>query len=95
MPIGGFVVTVLPDHRDQVAGRVEAIEGAEVYGWDDKGNLVVVIETETSDDMERLVDEIKEYDGVVSVGLAYLYFEDEVEKIERGEIKPEIPRRKN
>ncbi|NPA15615.1 MAG: chaperone NapD [Deferribacteres bacterium] len=89
MPVGGFVVSVLPDDAERLKNELALVDGVEVYGWDEKGNIVVVIEAETSDLMEELVEKLKRIDGVLTVGLAYLHFEDEVDKIERGEIKPE------
>ncbi len=90
MPIGGFVVSVLPADVERFKEKLETMENVDVYGWDEKGNIVVVIEAETSDLMEDVVERIKKMEEVLSVGLAYLHFEDEVEKIEKGEIKPEI-----
>ncbi|BAT70886.1 conserved hypothetical protein [Thermosulfidibacter takaii ABI70S6] len=90
MPIGGFVVSVLPVDRERVERKLTEFSNVTVYGSDEKGNIIVVMESETSDEMDELVETIKRIDGVLSVGLACLYFEDEVEKIERGELKPEI-----
>ncbi len=90
MPIGGFVVVAVSEFLDRVVDDLKSRSCVSVYGTDDKGNIVVVIESETSEEMERLVEEIKSIDGVLNVGLAYLHFEDEVDKIERGEIKPPI-----
>lgn len=90
MPIGGFVVTAATDAVKEVKESLRGIDNLTMYGDDQEGNLIVVLDTETSDEMERLVDEIKSLSGVLSVGAAYLNFEDEIEKIEKGIIKPEI-----
>ena len=94
MPIGGFVVSALPQDTEQVIEKLKSMSGITIYGSDEKGNIVVVIESETSDDMEEVVEKIKKIEGVLTVGLAYLHFEDEVEKIEKGELRPEIGFRK-
>ncbi len=90
MPIGGFVVQSEPDLVFKLKEKLSRLAGIDVYASDEKGNIVVVIESETSDDMEETVKEISSMDGVLSVGLAYLNAEDEVEKIEKGEYVPKI-----
>jgi len=90
MPIGGFVVQSEPEFVNKVKEELLRLPGIEVYANDEKGNIVVVIESETSDIMEKTVNEISSMRGVLSVGLAYLHAEDEVEKIEKGEYVPTI-----
>ncbi len=90
MVIGGFVVQTEPAFTNQIQNRLLQIEEVEVYGSDDKGNIVIVIESSSSDDMESLVKDISSIEGVFSVGLAYLNAEDEVERIEKGEYVPKI-----
>lgn len=86
MPIGGFVVTCDPERVETVAERLGAIAGVEVHGSDEKGNVVAVLDTSTSDEMEDLVREIEGIEEVLSVGLTYLNAEDEIGKIASGEL---------
>ncbi len=90
MPIGGFVVMADPKEIDSVLIKLKRKDFVEVYGSDQKGNIVIVIDTKTSDDMEDIVKEISLITGVLSVGLTYLHAEDEVEKIEQGKYIPKI-----
>ncbi|OAG28043.1 chaperone NapD [Thermodesulfatator autotrophicus] len=90
MPIGGFVVHVIPDKKDKVLDSLAGFQSLTIYGHDEKGHVIVVLDTATSEEMERLVDKIGEIDGVINCDLAYLHGEDEVEKIESGEYKPKI-----
>ncbi len=90
MPIGGFVVNVVPEELEAVRKALAAYPEVEIYGHDEKGRLIVVLETQTSEEMETLVREISRQEGVLSMDLAYLHGEDEVEKIEAGEYKPKI-----
>jgi nitrate reductase NapD len=94
MPIGGFVVNTLPEKSREVAAHLETMTGVEIHGRDEQGNIVAVIETETSDLMEECVKQIEGLAHVLNVGAVYLHAEDEVEKIERGEIVPEHPFKK-
>ncbi len=91
MPIGGFVVSTLPEEKENVIQTLKGMVGNTVYGSDEEGNIILVLDMETSDEMEKRVEEIKKIPGVLNVGLAYMHFEDELEKIEKGIIKPEIP----
>ena len=96
MPIGGFVITVDPKEIDTVKAELSDRDACDVHGTDDKGNIVAVLDTETSDAMDDIVHELEQDPRILSVGLAYLHAEDEVEKIIRGEITPDLrKRRKN
>jgi len=90
VPIGGLVVSTVPKEKDRVILELEGCVGASVYGSDDEGNIVLVLDTDSSDEMEAQVEEIKRIPGVINVGVAYLHFEDELDKIREGIIKPEI-----
>ncbi len=88
MPIGGFVVTVIPERSDEAERDLASMEGVEIHGRDDKGNLVVVVESDTSEAMEQLVKEMSARQFVLSVGLVYFHAEDEVASIESGKYVP-------
>ena len=90
MPIGGFVLHVRPERREEILPVLERMEGLTVYGYDDRGQIVIVLETETSEAMEKVVEEILGLEGVINCDLAYLHGENEVEKIEKGEYVPKI-----
>ncbi|PXF59745.1 MAG: hypothetical protein C4B58_02700 [Deltaproteobacteria bacterium] len=81
MPIGGFVINIDPTSKEKVLQELEKLEGVEIYGSDSKGNIVAVIDSETSEEMESSVEKISAINGVLTVGLTYLHAEDEVEKI--------------
>ncbi len=82
----------VPERLEEVRQALEGVSGVEVYGWNEKGEMVVVYEAESLDAME---EEVKmwprKFEGVVSVSVAYLNTEDEVERIERGEFVPKRP----
>ncbi len=90
MPIGGFVVNIVPEEKEKVLAAFEEVKALTVYGHDDEGHLIVVLENESSEEMEKLVRRLLQIEGVLSFDLAYLHGEDEVEKIEAGEFKPKI-----
>ena len=84
MPIGGVVITTRPADIKQVTNNLARIAGAEIYGQDDKGNIVAVLDTETSEAMEELIDQINADPLVLGVGLTYLNTEDEAQLMQSG-----------
>ena len=96
MPIGGFVITVDPKEIDTVKAELDGRDECEVHGTDEKGNIVAVIDTETGDAMDGIVLALEKDPRILSVGLAYLHAEDEIDKIISGEITPDLRKhRKN
>ncbi len=88
MPIGGFVVNVHPDTIDAAIEALKTVEGLEIHGSDERGNVVVVLESETSEQMEEMVRSLMAMEQVLNVGLTYFNAEDEVEKIDSGRNRP-------
>lgn len=96
MPISGIVISCKPEDRDQLLVQLESIASMELHGADDRGNIVAVLETTTTDEMESVMKEVSGLERVLHVGLTYLNTEDETERILTGEYSPEIfGRRKN
>lgn len=91
MPIGGFIVNAQPEFVSEVAGKLNLIDDVEVHGFDDSGNIVAVIDSVTSDVMEAQVKKIESLEPVLTVGVAYLHAEDEIDKIESGELVIDNP----
>jgi nitrate reductase NapAB chaperone NapD len=90
MPIGGFVITIDTATQDAVLSQFSKFPSVEVHGVDKEGNAVVVIDTETSDEMEQITKQLQKIDGVITLGVTYFHAEDEIEKIESGELKPSL-----
>lgn len=88
MPIGGFVIQIDTAARSEVFAPLGNMPEVELYGEDEKGNLVAVLDCETSQRMEKVVEEIAAIAGVLNVGLAYIHAEDEVERIAAGDYVP-------
>jgi nitrate reductase NapAB chaperone NapD len=88
MPIGGFVISFKPEDKDRVLARLGEEPTLEVHGVDDNGNIVAVVDTPTSDEMDEVVHSLEKTEVILNVGLAYLHAEDEVEGIIKGEIRP-------
>lgn len=85
MPISGVVITSRPLDKAQALQSLSGFAEVEVYGVDDMGNIIAVLETRSSEEMERLIDRISKDKHVLHVGLAYLNTEDEAERLKKGE----------
>ncbi|NOZ55837.1 MAG: chaperone NapD [Calditrichaeota bacterium] len=76
MPIAGLAVLVKPDQTDSVRETLSQMECVEVYGADDKGNLIVVLDCSSTEQMREVEKQLRQVDGVVNVAGAYYNFED-------------------
>lgn len=85
MPIGGVVITCRAEFKDTVLKDLEYWAELEIHGADDQGNIVAVIDSRSSEDMERLIDSINKHEHILNVGMTYLNTEDEADKMARGE----------
>ena len=85
MPIGGVVISSFPQQSHVVIKNLGQIPEVEVHGDDDQGNIVAVLDTRTSEEMEQIIDRINRDENVLGVGLTYLNTEDEAERLNKGE----------
>ncbi len=85
MPISGVVITTRPTEKVAVMQSLTAIAELEIFGDDQKGNIVAVLETGSSEEMEKIMDRISKDTLVLHVGLTYLNTEDEAERMAKGE----------
>ena len=85
MPIGGIVISSQPAEKDEVLRALAAISQVEVYGDDEKGHIVAVLETASSEEMEKIIKRIDKDQNVLHVGLTYLNAEDEALRMASGE----------
>ena len=83
MPIGGFIINIDPENSIEALESLSDISHLEVHGSDDKGNIVAVIDTETSKEMQRIVDDLNKFEFVLTVGLTYINVEDEGESVSK------------
>lgn len=85
MPISGVVISSRVTGKNEVLRSLAGISEVEVYGDDEKGNIVAVLETESSEEMEKLIDRINKDPHILHVGLTYLNTEDEALLMAKGE----------
>jgi nitrate reductase NapD len=85
MPISGVIITCRPTEKAAALHFLTAIPAVEVFGDDEQGNIVAVLETASSEEMEKLIGRIGKNPCVLHVGLTYLNTEDEAERMAQGE----------
>lgn len=85
MPISGVVITSRPEQKETVLAELEAYGALEIHGADEKGNIVAVLDTESSEEMEKIIDSINKHEHILNVGMTYLNTEDEAERMAKGE----------
>ncbi|MBA3005201.1 MAG: chaperone NapD [Proteobacteria bacterium] len=96
MVIAGFVVQCQPQSQQDTVVALEALGQVEVFGADEKGNIVTVVDAESSADLEKIVKKMEGIEQVLNVGLTYLNVEDEAKKIASGDLSPNpFPRKKH
>ena len=77
MPIGGLVISVDPDTNKEKMEILAGITHLEIHGSDDKGNIVAVVDTQTTKEMQNVIDHLNNLDWILSVGMTYINVEDE------------------
>lgn len=88
MVIAGFVVQCHPRSQRDTVTALEAIDQVKVFGTDEKGNIITVVDADSSADLERIVKKMEKLEQVLTVGLTYLNMEDEAEQIAIGAFTP-------
>ncbi|MBC8318644.1 MAG: chaperone NapD [Desulfobulbaceae bacterium] len=77
MPIGGFVINIDPGTYSEAINILTGMPHLEVHGSDKKGNIVAVIETDTTRKMQEIVNHLNGLECVLTVALTYINVEDE------------------
>jgi nitrate reductase NapD len=88
MPISGVVISSRPQDKTDVLLTLAAMSAVEVFGDDEQGHIVAVLETASSEDMQNLIDRISKDQMVLNVGLTYLNTEDEALRLPDGKDVP-------
>lgn len=80
--ISSLVVQARPAMLGEVIDRLSAIPEVEVLGKNEKGKLVVVLDTASNREAADRITDIQSQDGILSASLIYQYdnqFESQVE----------------
>lgn len=77
MPISGVIISSHPQDKTDVLLTLATMPAVEVFGDDEHGHIVAVLDTNCSEDMQKLIDRISKDQRVLNVGLTYLNTEDE------------------
>lgn len=80
--ISGILIQAWPDELAAVQSRLEAIPGVEVHAEDEKGHLVVTIESENVKATAEIMTTLQNVEGVLSASMVYHHEEQQPEKLE-------------
>ena len=84
MPIGGIVITVRPDDRQNTEVALAGFSGLSVYGSDEKGNIIAMLKGNDPESIEEAIMAIEAIDTVLEVNLVYLNVEDSANVFPEG-----------
>ena len=75
--IASLVVQCLPRNFESTRAAIEALDGAEVPEFDERGKLVVLLETSSEEALLDRIRDIEHTSGVISANLVYHQLEEE------------------
>lgn len=78
MPVSGIVILCAEGSAEKVAQLVGRQRGVEVHGVLPDHRIVAVVEADSVNEEVDVVSALHEFDGVISVQVAYHNFEDVV-----------------
>lgn len=84
MPISGVVISCIPERTWRVLKSLQQMEDVDIFGHDRAGHVVAVLDTATSEEMEKVIAQINGNEEVLNVGLTYLNAEDEAAQLAKG-----------
>lgn len=73
MPIGGIVITVRPEDRQEMEIALSRFSDLSVYGSDEKGNIIAIVNGDGQESIDRAIEAIEAVEMVLSVNLVYLH----------------------
>ncbi len=74
--ISSLIVHARPDDLDALTREIDQIPGAEVYGVNPDGKIVVVLETEHQNYITDTIEKINGIEAVLNTALVYHQIED-------------------
>jgi len=91
MIFAGSIVNIEPENLEAAKEILGGYEQIEVFAVsDDKQQIVIAIEVEDDTNLEDLCKEIKQRKEIIDIGHHVFHFEEDVEKILKGEKVPEL-----
>ena len=72
--VASFVAHAEPKQKHSVAEKIALIDGAEIHAVSDEGKVVFTVEADSQRTISNKTDEIKYYDGVLSLSPIYHQF---------------------
>jgi nitrate reductase NapAB chaperone NapD len=82
----GSLLTYKSESANDVVYFLKQFSEIEIYAIsEEKNGIIVVIEAKTEEELEELCSTLLKNENIIDIAHHYLNFEEEVEKIEKGE----------
>ena len=78
--ISGYVVQAQPLQVAAITTAIDALAGAEIHGSNDKGKMVLTLETSKEEDIAERIIEINSIPGVINTALVYHQIDEETDQ---------------
>ncbi len=82
MPVTGVAVQTVPSQLKEVYKILEKMPEVSLYGDDNKGNIIAVLDTKNKKELDELSRKIESLEGVVQIMGVYNNFEDDLAEFE-------------
>ncbi|WP_299794340.1 chaperone NapD [uncultured Shewanella sp.] len=69
--ISSLLVQVSPEHLEETKGLIAGLKEAEIYGVNEVGKIVVVLETQTEGFISEIIEQINDMPGVLGATMVY------------------------
>ncbi len=75
--ISGYVVQAQPVQIEAITAAINELAGAEIHGSNEKGKMVLTLETTKEEDIAERIIEINSIPGVINTALVYHQIDEE------------------
>lgn len=73
--ISSVVVHCLPEHLTQIIESTSQLENVEVAASDERGKIILVLETDAERDILEIIGNIQAFTGVIAATMVYHEFD--------------------
>ena len=91
MNYSSVLITVLPEHQEELLRNLEDSELCEVYLYEE-GKIIVIIEGQNTDEEINKLRQIEAIENVLSANMIFSYVEDDINELRQHlEMSGDVP----
>ena len=76
--ISSYVVQTRPQQTEQIRTLINEIYGAEIHGTNPQGKMVLILESDSENDISDLIIKINSIPGVINTALVFHQIDNEI-----------------